>query len=152
MEQVSTKRPDWDHYFMQVADLVKTRSTCTRRQVGAVLVNGRHIIATGYNGAVTGAPHCEDAGCIRQQMGIKSGERHELCVAVHAEQNALIQAAQYGISVAGATLYCTAMPCAICAKLIVNAGIRRVVYRDPYSDHLAPHILERGAVQLCQLT
>ena len=144
-------RPSWDDYFLELASVVSQRSTCLRRQVGAVIVKDKRMIATGYNGAASGAPHCETAGCIRQQMGIKSGERQELCAAIHAEQNAIIQAAKYGVSIEGATLYCTHQPCAICAKMIVNAGIKRVVFNGDYPDEYAKKILNEGRIEICRV-
>ena len=130
-------RPSWDEYFMDIARLVKTRSTCLRRQVGAVLAKEKNILATGYNGAPSGVKHCEVTGCLRDQLNIPSGENHELCRGIHAEQNAIIQAAKWGTSINGATLYCTVLPCFICAKMIINAGILRVVVEDLYSDKFA---------------
>lgn len=144
-------RPSWDEYFMEIAAVVSQRSTCLRRQVGAVIVKEKRMIATGYNGAASGAPHCDVTGCIRQKLGVRSGERHELCAAIHAEQNAIIQAAKYGVSIEGATLYCTCQPCAICAKMIVNAGIRRVVFRGDYPDEYAEKILNEGRIELCRI-
>lgn len=143
-------RPSWDSIFMQVARVVAQRSTCLRRQVGAVLVQDRHVIATGYNGAASGLKHCLEIGCIREQMDIPSGERHELCRAVHSEQNVIIQATLHGRSTKGADLYVTLQPCAICAKMIVNAGIKRVVYpeNEHYPDKLALQILSDGGVNV----
>ena len=124
-------RPSWDEYFMQMAELTAKRSTCLRRNVGAIIVKDKHIIATGYNGAPKGLPHCEElGGCLRQKLGVPSGERHELCRALHAEQNAIIQAATLGQSIEGATIYVTHQPCIICAKMIINAGISRIVVRS----------------------
>ena len=144
-------RPSWDEYFLQIARVVSQRSTCLRRQVGAVIVKDKRRIATGYNGAASGAPHCDEIGCIRQQLGIKSGERHELCAAIHAEQNAIIQAAKYGVGIEGATLYCTHQPCAICAKMIVNSGIQRVVFNGEYPDEYARKILSEGKIEICRV-
>lgn len=121
-------RPDWDDYFMEIAYVVAKRSTCLRRQIGALLVKDRHILATGYNGAPRGLAHCGEVGCLREQLGVPSGERHELCRGLHAEQNTIIQAAVQGICVAGSTLYCTASPCSLCAKMLINAGVERVVF------------------------
>ena len=140
------KRPSWDEYFMQIADLVSTRSTCLRRQVGALLVKERRIIATGYNGAPRGLPHCAEVGCLRQQLGIPSGERHEICRGIHAEQNAVIQAALYGVSTEGAVLYCTTQPCAQCTKMLINAGVKRIVYYGDYPDPLAQELLQQADV------
>ena len=141
-------RPFWDDYFQQIADLVKTRSTCLRRQVGAVIVKEKRIIATGYNGAPTGVQHCDEVGCLREQLGIPSGQRHELCRAIHAEQNAIIQSARSGVSVDGGTIYVTCQPCSQCAKMLINAGIVRIVYRGDYPDDLALSMLEEAGVAL----
>jgi dCMP deaminase len=118
-------RPTWEEYFMDITHLVAKRSTCLRRQVGAVLVRDKKILATGYNGAPSGLEHCLEVGCLREKLGIPSGERHELCRGLHAEQNAIIQAAYHGVGIRGATLYCTNHPCIICSKMIINAGSRR---------------------------
>ncbi|MDD5237122.1 MAG: cytidine/deoxycytidylate deaminase family protein, partial [Candidatus Omnitrophica bacterium] len=119
-------RPSWDEYFLEVADLVAKRATCLRRRVGAVLVKNKRILATGYNGAPSGLKHCIDIGCLRERLKIPSGERHELCRGLHAEQNALIQASLYGISSKDSTLYATNQPCIICAKMLINAGIKEI--------------------------
>lgn len=126
---------------MSMAELAATRSTCIRRKVGAVLVKNRRVISTGYNGAPAGHQHCQEIGCLREQLNVLSGEKHELCRGIHAEQNAIIQAAFRGISVYGAYLYCTVKPCSICAKMIVNAGILNVLYRDEYDDKLSDTVL-----------
>lgn len=139
-------RPSWDQYFMEITHLVSKRSTCLRRQVGAVLVKDKNILATGYNGAPSGISHCLDVGCLREQMKVPSGERHELCRGLHAEQNAIIQAAKHGTSIEGATLYTTTMPCIICSKMIINAGIRRVVYEEGYADQLAGRMIDESGV------
>jgi len=139
------ERPSWDDYFMDIAALVARRSTCLRRDVGAVLVRDRRILATGYNGAPSGLHHCLDVGCLREQLRIPSGERHELCRGLHAEQNAIIQAALHGVSVKGAHLYCTNHPCVICVKMIINAGIVKITYRDGYLDQMAKEMsIEAG--------
>lgn len=140
MVKIST-RSSWPEYFMNMAELASTRSTCIRRQVGAVAVKDNRIIATGYNGAPKGAAHCIQTGCLRDQLKIPSGEKHELCRAVHAEQNVICQAAFHGISLIGATLYCTHQPCSICAKLIVNSGIEKVMYSEGYPDEMTKGIL-----------
>ena len=140
------QRPSWDEYFMDIAALVARRSTCRRRQVRAVLVGDRRVLATGYNGAPKGLRHCLELGCLREQQQIPSGERHELCRGLHAEQNAIIQAALHGVSVKDAVLYCTNHPCVICAKMIINAGIRSVIIRDRYRDSLAEDILAEAGV------
>ena len=139
-------RLSWDDYFMEITDLVSRRSTCLRRKVGALLVRDRQILASGYNGAPSGLVHCEENGCLRDTKGIPSGERHELCRGLHAEQNAIIQAANHGVSINGATLYTTTHPCIICTKMIINAAIRRVVYRDGYADELSSTMLEQAGV------
>ena len=142
-------RVSWDEYFMQIADIVKTRSTCLRRQVGAVIVKENRIITTGYNGAPSGLKHCtEIGGCERARLNIHSGQRHELCRALHAEQNAIIQAAKLGVSIEGATLYCTHQPCILCAKMIVNSGIRRGGYGEGYPDEFSMRIFEEAGVDV----
>jgi dCMP deaminase len=146
-----SRRPTWDIYFMDIADLVSRRSTCLRRSVGAVLVRDRRVLATGYNGAPSGLLHCLDVGCLREQLGVPSGERHELCRGLHAEQNAIIQAALHGVSVNGSTLYCTNQPCIICAKMIINAGIITIVIKDGYRDKLAEDILKEAGVEVSQV-
>lgn len=143
------KRPSWDEYFMEMAELTAKRSTCMRRSVGAVIVKDRRAIATGYNGAPRGIAHCEErGGCIRQQMNIPSGQRHELCMALHAEQNAIIQAAAMGNSIEGGTIYITHQPCAICAKMIINSGITRIVIKEGYPDELAAAILAEAGLEI----
>ncbi len=144
------QRPSWDAYFMGITALVAQRSTCTRRMVGAVIVKDKRILTTGYNGAPTGIRHCLEVGCLRETMNIPSGERHELCRGIHAEQNAIIQAAYHGVSVKDASLYCTNQPCAICAKMIINAGIKRIYYRSGYADALAQEMLSEAGVELIQ--
>ena len=150
-KEKSEKRPDWDEYFLDIADLVSRRASCLRRSVGAVLVKERRILATGYNGAPTGLRHCLDLGCLREQYNVPSGERHELCRGLHAEQNAIIQAALHGVSVKGATIYCTNHPCVICAKMIINAGVTKVIFREGYSDKLSEDMLREAGVQVCKL-
>ena len=137
---------------MSITELVAQRATCTRRFVGAILVRDKHIITTGYNGAPSGTKHCLEVGCLRDQLGIPSGERHELCRGLHAEQNAIIQAALHGTSVAGATLYCTTMPCVICSKMLINARITEVYYREGYADTLSRDLLAEAGIPLYQLT
>ncbi len=141
-------RPSWDEYFMRIAQQVSTRSTCLRRHVGAIIVRDRQILATGYNGAPTGLAHCDEVGCLREQLGIPSGERQEICRGLHAEQNAIIQAALHGVSVQGGTIYCTHQPCITCAKMIINAGIRRVVCDNHYPDALARDMLSEADIRL----
>ncbi len=135
------ERPDWDSYFMEIAQVVSKRSTCLRRSVGAVLVKDKQILSTGYNGTPKGLPHCEDVGCLRQQLHVPSGQNHELCRGIHAEQNAVIQAAVHGSSTDGATIYCTHQPCVVCTKILINAGIKRIVYANPYPDKLAEEMM-----------
>ncbi|MGI6575446.1 MAG: deoxycytidylate deaminase [bacterium] len=146
MEQ--NKRPGWDNYFMQIAQVVASRSTCLRRQVGAVLVRERHILTTGYNGAPAGMAHCADMGCLRAELDVPAGERHELCRGLHAEQNAIIQAAVHGISICGSTLYVTHQPCVVCSKMLINAGIKRIVYGGSYPDNLAWEMLQGARISL----
>jgi dCMP deaminase len=137
---------------MEITRLVATRSTCLRRQVGAILVKDRNILATGYNGVPSGISHCDVTGCLRERLKIPSGERHELCRGLHAEQNAIIQAARHGINIDGATLYCTTMPCIICTKMIINAGIRDIVYGDGYADELAREMINEGGINAVHFT
>jgi len=127
-------RPSWDEYFMKIAMLVSERSTCLRHHVGAIIVKDRRVITTGYNGAAAGVRDCLELGCLRNELGIKSGERHEICRAIHAEQNAIIQAAKHGENIEGSTIYCTHSPCIICAKMIINSGIKRIVTYGDYPD------------------
>lgn len=142
-------RPSWDEYFMQMAELTAKRSTCLRRQVGAIIVKDKHIVATGYNGAPKGLPHCNElGGCYREKVGIPSGERHELCRALHAEQNAIIQAATLGQSIEGATIYVTHQPCIICAKMIINAGISRIVVRSGYPDKMSEEMVKEANLKI----
>lgn len=144
-------RPSWDDYFMEIARLAATRSTCLRRHIGAVIVKDKKILATGYNGAPRGLRHCEEVGCLRDQLGIPSGERHELCRAVHAEQNAIVQAATFGVSIRGATMYCTTQPCILCSKLLINARIERVVVAEEYPDELSLEMLAEAGVSVEKL-
>ena len=138
--------PTWDDYFLTMARHAATRSTCLRRKVGAVAVLDRHVLATGYNGAPSGLKHCEFTGCLREQKGIPSGERHEICRGLHAEQNVIIQAAVHGVSLKGATIYVTATPCVICAKMLINCGIKRVVCGEQYPDGMALEMLRDAGV------
>ena len=139
-------RPDNDEYFMEMAHLVSKRSTCVRRRVGAVIVKDKRVLTTGYNGSPKGTRHCEDLGCLRVQMNIPSGTRHELCRGVHAEQNAVIQAAYFGISIDGGSIYTTTYPCSMCAKILINAGIREIIYEDSYMDDLSKKLFEETNV------
>jgi len=147
-KRVASDRPAWDDYFLDIVGLVAKRSTCLRRCVGAALVRDRRILATGYNGAPSGLRHCLEIGCFREQNNIPSGERHELCRGLHAEQNAIIQAALHGVSVNGATFYCTNHPCTICAKMIINAGIVRIVVGGDYRDPLAEEMLAEAKIEV----
>ena len=142
------KRPTWDEYFMEIATVVAKRSTCLRRSVGAVIVKNKQILATGYNGTPMGLPHCEITGCMREKLKVPSGKCHELCRGVHAEQNAITQAAFHGVSVRGATLYCTHQPCVVCTKMLINAGIERIVYDNPYPDELAQEMMLQSQIQV----
>ena len=142
-------RAGWDEYFMEIAELVKTRSTCQRRNVGALIVKDNRIISTGYNGPPSGIEHCEDlGGCYREMLHVPSGERHELCRALHAEQNAIIQAAKFGVSTENATLYVTHQPCIICAKMIINSGIKKIIYGNPYPDEGAMKMLNDARIEM----
>lgn len=144
-------RPSWDDYFMEIVELIKTRSTCIRRQVGALIVKDKRILATGYNGAPMGCKHCDEIGCLREEMQIPSGQRHELCRAIHAEQNAIIQAAYSGTSVMDGTLYVTHQPCVLCAKMAINAGIRKIVFKGEYPDQLALNLLNEANIEVVRI-
>jgi dCMP deaminase len=146
-----SERPSWDKYFMNITELVAERSTCLRRKVGAILVKEKRVISTGYNGAPTKTSHCLDVGCLREQQGIPSGERHELCRGLHAEQNAIIQAALHGFSVRGATLYCTNMPCSICSKMLINIEIEKAFHKEGYPDSLASMMMEEAQIPLIKI-
>jgi len=146
--KIGGQRPSWDEYFLSIAQLVSTRSTCLRRGVGAVLVKDRRMLATGYNGAPSDITHCSVTGCLREKLGIPSGERHELCRGLHAEQNAFLQAALHGTSLRDATLYCTTQPCIICAKMIINAGIREIVIKGDYPDKMAKEFLKEAKIKV----
>jgi dCMP deaminase len=142
------KRMSWDEYFLRIARLVAERSTCERRKVGAVLVRDKRILATGYNGAPHGLPHCDEAGCLRTTLGIKPGQRIEICRGIHAEQNAIVQAATFGINVTGARVYCTHQPCITCAKILINSGVREIFVSETYPDRLARKMLRDAGVKL----
>lgn len=146
----STRRPSWDTYFMDIARRVASRSTCLRRSVGAVIVKDKRILSTGYNGAPSGLSHCLDTGCLREKLNVASGQRHELCRGIHAEQNAIIQAAYHGFSIKNAVLYCTNQPCVICTKMIINAGLVRIYYQDGYADELSLAMLKEAGVEVIQ--
>lgn len=140
------KRSTWIEYFSGITLAVATRSTCTRRHVGAIAVRDKRILATGYNGTPRGVPHCLEVGCLREQMGIPSGQRHELCRGVHAEQNVIIQAALHGVSLEGAEIYCTHQPCLICTKMLINVGVSRILSMEVYPDELAMQMLKQADV------
>ena len=142
------ERPSWNQYFMSITRMVATRSTCLRRHVGAILVKEKRILSTGYNGAPAGLKHCIEVGCLREEASIPSGTRHELCRALHAEQNAIVQAAYHGISIAGSTLYCTNKPCVICSKMLINAGIKRIFFDEAYDDDLADAMLDEAGIEI----
>ncbi len=144
-------RPDWNHYFMEFARLARSRSTCLRRGVGAVIVKEKNVLATGYNGAPKDQPHCSETGCLRKQLNVPSGQKHELCRGLHAEQNAIIQAAFHGTSIRGGTIYCTTFPCAICAKMLINAGIEKIYYIEGYGDELADEMLGKSSIKLIHM-
>lgn len=142
------ERPSWDEYFLKIAQEVSHRSTCLRRQVGAILVKERRILATGYNGAPSGIRHCSEAGCTRELLAIPSGERHELCRGLHAEQNALLQAAYHGVAISGATIYSTHQPCVVCAKMLINAGVKEIAFEEGYPDLLAEELMAEAKITL----
>ncbi|HSL93845.1 MAG TPA: cytidine/deoxycytidylate deaminase family protein [Bacillota bacterium] len=144
-------RPSWDQYFMSIAELVAGRATCLRRQIGAVIIMDRRILTTGYNGVPSGIAHCDMTGCLREQLNVPSGERHELCRGLHAEQNAIIQAAYSGVSIKGASIYITHFPCVVCAKMIINAGISEVIYGKYYPDTLSEQLLAAAGMRIRQL-
>jgi dCMP deaminase len=148
---VWSPRPSWEDYFMQIAEVVATRSSCLRRHVGAVVVKNRQILTTGYNGVPRGIPHCEDRGCLRDQLGIPSGERYELCRGLHAEQNAIIQAAYHGVAVNGSEVFTTLQPCVNCAKTLINAGIVAVHFRGTFPDELSMEIFKEAGTRLVRI-
>jgi dCMP deaminase len=143
-----SERPSWDSYFMQIAQLVASRSTCMRRQVGAVIVKDKQILSTGYNGSPSGLRHCGEVGCLREVLNVQPGERTEICRAVHAEQNALLQAARHGVAIEGADMYTSVQPCVLCTKMIINAGLKRVIYASPYPDPMALDMAEESGLEL----
>jgi len=142
----AAKRPSWETYFMDIAFLVAKRSTCRRRAVGSVIVKNRRILSTGYNGAPSGIRHCIEVGCLREELKVPSGQCHELCRGIHAEQNAIIQAAFHGVSIKDSTLFCTNLPCSICAKMIINAGITRIFYHSGYADKMSEEMLKEANI------
>ena len=145
------ERPSYDEYFMEMAQVVSKRSTCLRRKVGAILVKEKHILSTGYNGAPKGLNHCSEVGCIRKDLNVPSGERHELCRGLHAEQNAIIQAAVFGISIKDSVLYCTNTPCVVCVKMLINAGVKELVFSGDYPDELAKKMLGESNIKIRNL-
>jgi len=148
MKKSHDSRPSWDEYFLEIATLVARRSTCLRRKVGALVVKDRRILATGYNGTPSGIRHCSQAGCLRDKLKIPSGERHELCRGLHAEQNVLLQASLHGVSLRDSVLYVTNQPCIICTKMIINAGIREVVMSGSYPDAMALSFLKEAKIKV----
>ncbi|WP_457572554.1 deoxycytidylate deaminase [Desulfovulcanus sp.] len=146
------ERISWNEYYMRIAHLVAERSTCLRRKVGAIAVKEKRILATGYNGAPAGLAHCLDIGCLREQLKIPSGQRHELCRGLHAEQNVIIQAAVHGVSIAGATIYCTTQPCLICTKMLINCGITTIYFAEGYPDDLAQEMLKEAGIKFERLS
>ncbi len=145
----------WDKRFIEMCEFVASWSSCIRpgRQVGSIIVKDKRILTTGYNGAPSGIFNCRDKGvCMREEMGIESGTHQEMCYAVHSEQNAIVQAAKLGVSVDGATLYCTHQPCAICTKMIINSGISRIVYKRPYPDEFSLLLISESGVSCEQFS
>lgn len=141
-------RPSWDEYFLEAAELVSKRTTCLRRRVGAVAVRDKRILATGYNGAPSGLAHCLDIGCIREKLGIPSGQRQELCRGIHAEQNIIIQAVQHRIDLKDSTIYITNQPCVTCAKMLISVGAKEIVFSDGYPDELAMKMLKEAKIKI----
>ena len=151
MINTESERPSWKKYFMDIARLVAMRSTCLRRSVGALIVKDKRILATGYNGAPTNISHCAEKGCLRERLNVPSGKRHELCRGLHAEQNAIIQAACHGVSIRDSELFCTNLPCFICAKIIINAGIKKIFYHEGYADEMSAEMLEEAGIDLLKI-
>jgi len=145
------ERLSWDDYFMEITRLVSKRSTCMRRHVGAVIVRDRRILATGYNGAPKGLAHCSEIGCLREKMGVPSGRMQELCRGLHAEQNAIIQAALSGVSIENSQIYTVTQPCVVCAKMIINAGIKRIVFDEAYPDQLSEELIKEAKIELVNI-
>ncbi len=142
------ERPGWDDYFMEIANVIAKRSTCLRRKVGAVIVKDNKILSTGYNGAPHNVRHCAVTGCLREKLKIPSGERHEICRGVHAEQNAILQAALSGTSIKDAEIYTTTYPCSICAKMIINSGLKKIVFQGDYADNLSKELLAEAKIKI----
>ncbi len=145
------QRVPWPDYFMRIAYLVSERSTCTRRKVGCVAVRDKRVLATGYNGAPSGIRHCLDIGCLREELGVPSGERHEICRGLHAEQNVIIQAALHGVSIRDAEIYCTTQPCLICAKMLINCQVRAIYFAEGYPDDLSQSMIQEAGVRFERL-
>ena len=145
-------RVSWDEYFIGIVDLIKTRSTCLRRQVGALIVKDKRILATGYNGSPVNCEHCLDVGCIRERLNVNSGEKHELCRSIHAEQNAIVQAANTGVSIKDSIIYISHQPCVLCSKIIINAGIIEVVYREDYPDKIGLELLKESNIKVRKIS
>jgi dCMP deaminase len=141
-------RPDIDEYFLKIASVVAERSTCRRHHVGAVAARNKHILATGYNGAPAGLKDCLELGCLRDEQGIPSGERHEVCRGIHAEQNVIIQASLHGVNLEGSTVYCTHTPCVLCAKMLVNARIKRFVSFGKYNDSSFEALFKEAGIEI----
>lgn len=149
---METIRPGWDEYFTEITKQVATRSTCLRRKVGAIVVKDKRILTTGYNGAPMGVKNCLELGsCLREELKVPSGQRHEICRGLHAEQNALLQAAYHGVKIRGGSIYTTTQPCVLCAKMIINSGIKKIYYFDEYPDPLATELLNEAKVKLVKL-
>ena len=148
MTSEKDNRPSWDEYFMKIANDAATRTTCLRRGVGCVIVKDNRILATGYNGVPSGLRHCAETGCLREKLGVPSGQRHEICRGLHAEQNAIIQAAKYGIDIQGSKIYVNTQPCVVCAKMIINAGIEEIIYQNPYDDELSRELLQESGIKM----
>ncbi len=146
------ERPTWDQYFMRMAYLAASRSNCTRRKVGAVIVRDNNVLATGYNGPPAGAINCDIVGCIRDEMNIPSGERHELCRGLHAEQNAIIQGAINGVSIRNSKIYVTTHPCVVCSKMLMNSQIKEIIYAEGYPDDLAELMLLESDIKIRRFT
>ena len=152
MEKRRQIRPDIDEYFLKIASVIGERSTCRRHNVGAVAVKDKHILTTGYNGAPSGAKDCLELGCLRDELGIPSGERHEICRAVHAEQNVIIRAALHGVILEGCTIYCTHTPCVLCAKMLVNAGIKHFITCNDYPDKAFKELFDEAGVKFSKVS
>jgi len=145
-------RLPWPEYFMRIAHMVAERSTCLRRKVGAVAVKDKRMLATGYNGVPAGISHCLDVGCLREKLGIPSGQRHELCRGLHAEQNVIIQAATYGVNISGSDIFCTTQPCLICTKMLINCGVKNIYFAQGYPDELSQDMIREAGIHFEQLS